>query len=78
MSVKAEFINCLNTISHVRAGWDYDLPADRRTQEDDLGKEALDRLRSIWVEHPDQHDTLLAAYAFVSPLVSMREIETAL
>lgn len=77
MNITEEFITCLNTISHIRAGWDYDLPADRRALEDEQGSKAMGLARAIWTGNPDRHDALRAAHAFVLPLVSMREIEAA-
>jgi len=71
----AEFVKCLGTISHSRAGWDYQLPPAQRALEDRQEKDALGRARSIWSENPDLHDDLRSAFKAASPLATMREIE---
>lgn len=70
-----EFSECLRTMSHSRAGWDYDLSRAQRAKEDREEKDALKRARAIWSENPSLHDDLRAAYAAVDPLATMREIE---
>lgn len=75
--VISEFTKCLSTMSHSRAGWDYDLPPAQRREEDRQEREALARARLIWTENPDQHDALRAAFQAASPLATMREIEGA-
>jgi hypothetical protein len=72
-----EFKKCLSTMSHSRAGWDYHLPPAQRREEDRQEKTALARARAIWAENPDSHEQLRAAFAEVSPLATMREIEQA-
>jgi len=75
MTLIEEFKQCLNTMSHCRAGWDYVLPAAQRAEEDRQEKAALIRARSIWAENPDLHEKLIVAFAIASPLASMSEID---
>jgi len=70
-----EFKKCLSTMSHSRAGWDYQLPAAQRAEEDRQEKEALARARAIWSENPDRHDDLRKAFSETGPLATMSEIE---
>lgn len=77
MGVTEEFKKCLTTMSHSRAGWDYELPPAQRAAENRQEKEALSRARVIWAENPELHDDLRAAFAEASPLATMSEIETA-
>lgn len=70
-----EFVNCLGTMSHSRAGWDYDLPPAQKREEDRQEKEALARVRAIWKENPDNHEDLRAAFRTAGPLATMQEIE---
>lgn len=72
-----EFKKCLSTMSHSRAGWDYELPKAQRAEEDRQGKEALALARSIWAVNPDLHDRLRKAFYEASPLATMSEIEAA-
>lgn len=72
----SEFTRCLTTMSHSRAGWDYQLPAAQRAEEDRQEKQALTRARAIWSENPPLQDALRVAFADASPLATMREIET--
>lgn len=72
-----EFTKCLGTMSHSRAGWDYELSREQRAKEDCEEREALARARAIWTENPDAHDELRAAFTAASPLASMSEIERA-
>jgi len=74
-SVCAEFVQCLNTMSNSRAGWDYDLPPAQRAKENREEKEALARARALWSDHPDFRDALRAAFVAANPLATMREIE---
>lgn len=71
----AEFTKCLGTMSHSRAGWDYELPRAQRAEESRQEYEALSRARAIWAENPSLHDDLRAAFAAVQPLATMSEIE---
>jgi hypothetical protein len=71
----SEFKKCLTTMSHSRAGWDYDLPRAQRAEENRQEKEALARARAIWSENPDMHDDLRVAFKEASPLATMSEIE---
>lgn len=73
----AEFKKCLGTMSHSRAGWDYQLPPAQRAEEDRQEREALSRARSIWAENPGQHEALRAAFTEASPLATMAEISEA-
>ncbi len=77
MTVIEEFTKCLNTLSQVRAGWDFDLPKAQRQDENRQEKEALARARAIWIENPNVRDDLRTAFTAASPLASMREIEFA-
>ena len=75
MELIEEFNKCLNTMSHSRAGWDYDLPPAQRREEDRQEREALTRARAIWSENPARHDDLLEAFKANNPLTTMKEIE---
>lgn len=75
--IKTEFKKCLVTMSHSRAGWDYELSPAQKAQERSEEKEALARARAIWSGNPDMHDDLRAAFKEVSPLATMSEIERA-
>jgi len=73
-----EFVSCLGTISHARAGWDYyDMPAAQRAEESRQEKAALAKARAIWAANPDQHDDLRAAFVKASPLATISEIAAA-
>lgn len=69
-----EFTKCLGTMSHSRAGWDYQLSREQRAREDRAEHDALTRARAIWAENPDLHGDLRAAFVAYSPLATMREI----
>lgn len=71
----AAFRDCLITMSHSRAGWDYSLSREQRAKEDREEREALSRARMIWAENPTLHDELRAAFTAANPLATMREIE---
>ena len=73
----AEFTKCLGTMSHSRAGWDYELSREQRAEENRQEREALARARAIWAENPDKHNDLRAAFKAASPLATMSEIENA-
>lgn len=75
MDLIAEFKKCLGTMSHSRAGWDYELPPAQKAKEARECAEALARVRSIWSENPDSHEQLRAAFKDASPLATMSEIE---
>lgn len=70
-----DFKKCLSTMSHSRAGWDYELPREQRAKEDREEKEALAKARKIWADNPDRHDDLRQAFKESSPLAAMSEIE---
>lgn len=72
-----EFTKCLGTMSHSRAGWDYQLPPAQKAKEAQEEREALERARSIWRDNPSMHDALRAAFKEYQPLATMREIENA-
>lgn len=72
-----EFKECLLTMSHSRAGWDYQLSPAQRREEDRQEKTALGRAREIWTANPEMHEQIRAAFSEVSPLATMREIEAA-
>jgi len=71
----AEFTECLNTMSHSRAGWDYELPRAQKLKEDKEEKDALARARAIWSDNPERQEELRAAFIAARPLATMREIE---
>lgn len=71
----SEFTKCLGTMSHSRAGWDYQLPPAQRAKEDREESESLSRARAIWAQNPMLHDDLRAAFQTASPLARMQEIE---
>lgn len=71
-----DFRDCLITMSHSRAGWDYSLSREQRAKEDLEERKALSRARMIWAENPTLHDELRAAFTAASPLATMREIES--
>ncbi len=70
-----EFRKCLGTMSHSRAGWDFQLRPEQRALEDRQEHEALARARTIWSENPDHHAALRAAFVAENPLATMAEIE---
>lgn len=70
-----DFTKCLGTMSHSRAGWDYDLPPAQRAEENRQAREALARARSIWASNPEMHDELRDAFKKASPLATLDEIE---
>lgn len=72
-----EFTKCLGTMSHSRAGWDYELSREQRAKENREEREALARARAIWADNPDMHDELRAAFKAAGPLATMNEIENA-
>lgn len=72
-----EFVNCLTTMSHSRAGWDYEMSREQRHKEDKAEKQALAMARDIWVTNPSLHDALRAAFTATKPLATMNEIERA-
>lgn len=73
----AEFRDCLSTMSHSRAGWDYELSREQRAKEDREEREAVARARAIWAENPPLHDALREAFVAANPLATMSEIERA-
>lgn len=77
MDLIAEFKKCLLTMSHSRAGWDYQLSPEQRAKENREEKEALSRARAIWTENPSLHDELRRTFGATQPLASMAEIEKA-
>ncbi len=72
-----EFKKCLITMSHCRAGWDFQLPPAQRAEENRQEKDALSRARAIWSENADLRDKLREVFDAEKPLASMREIEQA-
>lgn len=77
IALTEEFKKCLGTMSHSRAGWDYQLTPEQRAKEDREEAEALAKARSLWAENPDKHDDLRAAFRAYRPLATMAEIESA-
>ncbi len=51
-ALTTEFAKCLLTMSHCRAGWDYQLPAKQRAEENRQEAQALARARAIWTREP--------------------------
>lgn len=74
-NVVTEFTKCLTTMSHSRAGWDYELPPAQRAEEDRQEKTALKRAREIWNENETLRNELRAAFVAANPLATMDEIE---
>lgn len=73
----AEFIGCLRTLSHSRAGWDfYDMPKEQRAKEDQEAKCALARVRQIWAQNDWCRDALRDAFRAEKPLATLQEIES--
>lgn len=70
-----DFKKQLVTMSHSRAGWDFQLPPAQRAEENRQEKEALSRARAIWSENPALHDDLRKAFAETGPLATIGEIE---
>ena len=70
-----EFKKCLRSMSHSRAGWDYQLPPAQKAAEDKAEATALARAREIWRDNPDAQDDLREAFKATSPLATMNEIE---
>lgn len=75
MELIEEFKKCLGTMSHSRAGWDYQLSPAQRAKENREEQEAKARARAIWQGNPNLHDDLRAAFTQASPLATMDEIE---
>lgn len=73
----AEFRDSLLTMSHSRAGWDYQLSREQRAKEDREEQQALSRARAIWSENPGLHGDLREAFTAANPLATMSEIERA-
>lgn len=73
--IVTEFNKCLNTMSHSRAGWDYELPREQRDRENREEADALQRARTIWRENPERQEDLRAAFKANGPLATMAEIE---
>lgn len=76
MDKTTEFTKCLVTMSHSRAGWDFELSPTQRAQENREEAVALARARAIWSENTDLHDDLRAAFIAAGPLATMHEITT--
>ena len=70
-----EFKKCLSTMSHSRAGWDYQLAPAQRAEENRQEASALAKARKIWAENPDRHDDLRETFKATQPLATMAEIE---
>lgn len=71
-----DFVRCLNTISHTRAGWDYpQMPLDEKKREIEEERAALAQARAIWRDNPDNHDVLREAFKKAQPLAVLSEIE---
>jgi hypothetical protein len=70
-----DFVKALGTMSHSRAGWDYQLSPEQREKENRDEKAALATARAIWAANPDRHADLRAAFQAANPLATMTEIE---
>lgn len=70
-----EFKKCLGTMSHSRAGWDFELSPAQRAKENREEQEAKARARAIWQGNPNLHEDLRVAFTEASPLATMAEIE---
>ena len=70
-----EFENCLSSISHCRAGWDYELTREQRAQEDRQEKISLALARRLWTDNAHMHADLEAAFTAFQPLATMAEIQ---
>lgn len=71
----AEFRDCLLTMTHSRAGWDFELSREQRAKEDREEREALTRARAIWAENPGLRAALREAFGAAKPPATMNEIE---
>lgn len=69
-----EFKKHLGTMSHSRAGWDYQLPPQQKALEDRQRKEALSAARKLWSDNPDRQEDLRKAFVEFRPLATMDEI----
>ena len=76
MSYVHDFVRCLNTISHTRAGWDYP-EMSRAEREKEIAEEraALTEARAIWAANPDNLDVLREAFRLAQPLAVISEFE---
>lgn len=71
-----DFVRCLYTISHTRAGWDYpEMPREEKEREIAEERAALVEARAIWAANPDNHDVLREAFKKARPLASISEFE---
>mgnify|MGYP003424402396 FL=1 len=76
MSCLHDFVRCLDTISHTRAGWDYpEMPREEMEREIAEERAALVEARAIWAANPDHHDVLREAFKKARPLASISEFE---
>ena len=76
MSCLHDFVRCLDTISHTRAGWDYpEMPREEMEREIAEERAALVEARAIWAANPDNHDELREAFKKARPLASISEFE---
>ena len=77
MSYVHDFVRCLGTISHSRAGWDSALPPAARVEAIADEKAALIEARSIWAANAANHDVLREAFKKAQPLASISEFANA-
>lgn len=76
MSYVHDFVRCLDTISHTRAGWDYpEMPLAEKKREIVEERAALVEARSIWAANPENHDVLREAFKKAQPLAVLSEFE---
>lgn len=76
MSYVHDFVRCLGTISHTRAGWDYaEMPLEKRKKEIAEERAALAEARAIWAANPGNLDVLREAFRLAQPLAQLSEFE---
>lgn len=78
MSYVHDFVRCLNTMSHSRAGWDVELTPEERAKENAQEKDALAEGRRIWdAADEEQRSVLREAFSKAQPLASITEFDRA-
>lgn len=76
MSYVHDFVRCLDTISHTRAGFDFpQMPASEKAKEIAEERAALAEARAIWAANPESHDVLREAFKKAQPLAVISEFE---
>lgn len=78
MSYVHDFVQCLNTMSYCRAGWDYALTREQRAKENAEEKAALAEGRRIWdAADEEQRSVLREAFKTAQPLAQITEFDRA-